>query len=140
MLDHSGSFGWSTREVPSVSTSMSTGKSTEKAMHMMTHTSMWVPHQKYILYVSWVLCVCPRNPVLDLKPVKIFGFLTVDRLKKAKIKNQNLQNGLSPRFHGLICKEGPFLCLYTPLSPAGTHWTHFFATAIFFAELDVGLF
>jgi len=58
MLDHSGSFGWSTREVPSVSTSMSTGKSTEKAMHMMTHTSMWVPHQKYILYVSYVLCVC----------------------------------------------------------------------------------
>ena len=23
----------------------------------------------------------PRDPVLDLKPVKIFGFLTVDRLK-----------------------------------------------------------
>ena len=26
-------------------------------------------------------CGYPRNPVLDLKPVKIFGFLTVDRLK-----------------------------------------------------------
>ena len=26
--------------------------------HMMTHTSMLVPHQKYILYVSYVLCVC----------------------------------------------------------------------------------
>ena len=37
---------------------MGTGKSTEKAMHIMTHTSMWVPHQKYILYVSYVLCVC----------------------------------------------------------------------------------
>jgi len=24
----------------------------------MTHTSMYVPHQKYILYVSYVLCVC----------------------------------------------------------------------------------
>ena len=57
-LDHSGSFGWSTREVPSVSTSMSTGKSTEKAMHMMTHTSMWVPHQKYVyIYTVRIICI-----------------------------------------------------------------------------------
>ena len=58
MLDHSGSFGRSTGEVPSVSTRVSTGKSTEKAKRMMTHTSMCVPHQKYMLYVSYVLRVC----------------------------------------------------------------------------------
>ena len=74
MLDHSGSFGWSTREVPSTSTRTSTGKSIEKAKptpaygctpttlcstpttlwwwypyRVMTHTSMCVPHQKYVL-------------------------------------------------------------------------------------------
>ena len=42
MLDHSGSSGWSTGEVPSVSTSMSTGKSTEKTKHMMTQ--FWGVH------------------------------------------------------------------------------------------------
>ena len=42
MLDHRGSFRWSTGEVPSTSTCTSTGKSTEKAKHMMTHTSMCV--------------------------------------------------------------------------------------------------
>ena len=33
MLDHSGSFGWSTGEVPSTSTRTSTGKSTGEAKH-----------------------------------------------------------------------------------------------------------
>ena len=45
MLDHSGSFGWSTGEVPSTSTRISTGKGTEKANNMMSHTRMCVPHQ-----------------------------------------------------------------------------------------------
>ena len=53
MLDHSGSFDWRTREVPS--TSM--GKSTEKATHMMTHTSMCAPHQKYVIYVYNIIII-----------------------------------------------------------------------------------
>ena len=50
VVDHSGSFGWSTGEVPSTGT----GKNAEKAKHnvMVTHTSMCVPNQKYVLYVS----------------------------------------------------------------------------------------
>jgi len=57
VLDHSGSFGWSAGEVLSVSTRMSKRKSTENTKRMMTRTSMRVPHQKYVSYVSCVLCV-----------------------------------------------------------------------------------
>ena len=39
MLDHSGSFGWSTGEVPSTSTCPSTGKSTEKAKPPHQHST-----------------------------------------------------------------------------------------------------
>ena len=69
MLDHSGSFGCSTGEVPSTRTRTRTGKNTKKAKRMMTHTSMCIPHQKCVLYESYLSGTTRKVPKCRSFPV-----------------------------------------------------------------------